>query len=163
MKRSKFLTLTLLVVIIFAGAMPVVAGGFGGMGHRHWESPGVKGLKTFLKLDLTDAQRSQLLTIIDQNQAERRNAAHKLFEARRDLFEAMHSKQFDEANLRKAFEQLSSIRENAFILRAKMIWKMKGVLTPEQISLLQERHRGDFRRMKNRHHRYDAQPEAPTS
>jgi periplasmic protein CpxP/Spy len=157
MKLSKFLTLTLAVVVIFAGAVPAIAGDFDGMGQRHWERPGFAGLKTFLKLDLTDAQKSQLINIIDKYQTERRAAAHNFFKARRDFFRAMHGKRFDEANLRKAFEQVSSIEENAFVLRAKMISEMKGVLTPEQISLLEKQHRGSFERIKHRHH---ALPEA---
>lgn len=160
MKFTKFLTLTLAVVVIFAGAVPAIAGGFNSMGPRHWERPGFAGLKTFLKLDLTNAQRSQLLKIIDKYQAERRNNAHRFFEARRDLFNAMHSEKFDEVRIRKAFEQLSSLEENRVIMRAKMISEMKGVLTPGQLSLLQKRHRGSFERTKHWHH---AQPEAPTN
>ncbi|MFZ0448424.1 MAG: Spy/CpxP family protein refolding chaperone [Desulfatiglandaceae bacterium] len=156
MKLNKFLTLTLMVVVLFAGAVPAIAGGFGGVGQRHWERPGFAGLKTFLKLDLTDAQRSQLLNIMDSYQAGRRNVAHNPFEARRNLFKAMHSEKFDEANLRKAFEQLSSIKEDAFVLRARMRSEMKAVLTPEQLSLLQKRHRGHFERAK---HRVEAPPE----
>jgi Spy/CpxP family protein refolding chaperone len=158
MKRNKFLTLTLVVVVILAGGVPAIAGGFGGMDHRHWREPGFAGLKTFLKLDLTHAQRSQLSNIIDSHQAERRNAAHNFFEARRNLFKAMNSEKFDEVNLRKAFKDLSSIKEDSFVLGARMRAEMKAVLTPEQISLLQKRQRGHFKRTK---HRVDAPPEAP--
>lgn len=180
MKLSKFFTLTLAFVVIFAGAVPAIAEGFDRMGSRHWERsgvaegfdrigprhwerPGIAALKTFLKLDLTDAQRSQLLNIIDTYQAERRRNAHNFFEARRNLAKAMHSKPFDEASYRKAFEQVSSLEENAFILRAKMISEMKGVLKPEQLSLLQKYRWGNFERMKHRHHWHRAEQEAPTS
>jgi Spy/CpxP family protein refolding chaperone len=159
MKFSKFLTLTLVVVVIFAGGAPAMAGGFGRMDHRHGGEPGFVGLKTFLKLDLKDSQRSQLLKIIDNHQAERRNTAHNFFEARRNLFKVMNSEKFDETNLRKAFERLSSIEENSFVLRARMRSEMKAVLTPEQLSLLQKRQRGHFEKTK---HRVDAPTEAPT-
>jgi Spy/CpxP family protein refolding chaperone len=149
MKRSKFLTLTLAVVVIFAGAVPAIAGGFGEKGHNQWERPGLAGLKTFLKLDLTDSQRSQLVNIIDNFEAQRRNGAHNFIEARRNLFKAMHSEKFDEANLRKAYSDLSSVKEDAFVLRARMTSEMKAVLTPEQLSMLQKLHRGRFERTKH--------------
>ncbi len=158
MKRSKFLTLTLAIVIIFAGAVPAIAGGFDGMGHGHWGRPGIAGLKTFLKLNLTDAQRSQLLKILDQYQMERKNVAHDSFEARRNLFEALHSEPFNEANVREAFERLSTIKEDSFVLRARVRSEMKAVLTPDQLALLQKRHKGNFEGIR---HRLNSPSEAP--
>jgi Spy/CpxP family protein refolding chaperone len=150
MKQSKFLTVTLVVVIILACAVPVIAGGFCGTRNGHWGKPGIAGLKIFLKLDLTDAQRSQLIHIIDTHQDAERDMGNKMFEGRRNLLRAMHSEKFNEANIRKACKQISSIREDSCVLRARLKSEMKAVLTPAQMALLQKGHRGDGKRMRHR-------------
>jgi Spy/CpxP family protein refolding chaperone len=158
MKPSKFLTLTLAIVIIFAGAVPAIAGAFDRMGHRDWGGPGIAGLKTFLELNLTDAQRSQLLNILDKYQTERKNVAHDSFKARRNLFKALHAEPFNETNVRAAFEQLSSVREDSFVLKARMLSEMKAVLTPDQIALLHKSIKDHFKGIR-RH--VQSQVEAP--
>jgi Spy/CpxP family protein refolding chaperone len=158
MKHSKFLTLTLAIAIIFAGVVPAIAGGFDGMGRGHWGRPGIAGLKTFLNLNLTDAQKSKLLNILDKYQTERKNVVRDSFEARRNLIEALHSEPFNEVNVRAAFERLSSIKEDSFILRVRMRSEMKTVLTSDQIALLQKRHKENFEGIR---HRLNAPSEAP--
>jgi len=139
MKPSKALTMVLVIVILSIGAFAATAGIFpghhrrGGMGFR------VPGLKTFIELNLSDSQRARILSIIETYQRERQDTLDSLLEARKHLSTAVHAQEFNEDNVRKAYRQVSSMEEEAFVSRAKMMAELRAVLNPEQIELLRER------------------------
>jgi Spy/CpxP family protein refolding chaperone len=71
-------------------------------------------------------------------------------ESRKNFMAAMHAEVFDEGQLRAAFKQLSSIREESIVSRGKMMSELRAVLTPEQMALLKERKAQRMERIKAR-------------
>jgi Spy/CpxP family protein refolding chaperone len=51
----------------------------------------------------------------------------------------MQADPFDEDAARKAFRQVSALREDRFVLKAKMMGELKALLTAEQRELLKEK------------------------
>jgi len=126
--------------------------------------------KIINELDLTADQKNKVDDILTKNQDERKKLRDSLREARKQFIKTVVSaKEFDEAAFRKGFQQVSSIKENLAVLRAKMIPELKAVLTPEQVGYLRGRMeaRKDFC-MKNReglrrgHHGGLAEPDMTT-
>ena len=129
----------LAVAVVLGGALVAAAGVFPGHHRRGGLGVGVMGLKTLIELNLSDSQKNQVLEILDRYQQERRDTAERLLDARKDLATAAHAEEFDENDIRRAFRQASSIQEELFVLRTKMMVELKAVLNSEQIELLRDR------------------------
>jgi len=133
------LVVGLAVAVVLGGALVAAAGVFPGHHRRGGLGVGVMGLKTLIELNLSDSQKNQVLEILDRYQQERRDTAERLLDARKDLATAAHAEEFDENDIRRAFRQASSIQEELFVLRTKMMVELKAVLNSEQIELLRDR------------------------
>lgn len=90
-------------------------------------------------LDLTADQKKKVDDMLAKNRDERKKMVDSLREGQEKLGTLISAKEFDEAAFRKAFQHVSSIKENLAVLRAKMIPELKAVLTPEQIGYLKGR------------------------
>jgi len=139
MKTKRNLVVGLAVAVVLGGALVAAAGVFPGHHRRGGLGVGVMGLKTLIELNLSDSQKNQVLEILDRYQQERRDTAERLLDARKDLATAAHAEEFDENDIRRAFRQASSIQEELFVLRTKMMVELKAVLNSEQIELLRDR------------------------
>lgn len=95
--------------------------------------------KIINELDLTADQKKKVDDILAKNQDERKKLMDSLREAQEKLNAVVSAKEFDEAAFRKDFQQVSSIKENLAVLRAKMIPELKAVLSPEQVGYLRGR------------------------
>jgi len=137
-KRHKLVVSALALAVFFSGATALAAGDFSMMGHRRHMKSGLMRMKTFLKLNLTDTQRSRMLAIIDRYQGEGKKTRERLKAARQHLMETAHAEKFNEAEARRAFQQVSAVREDLFISKMMMRAEMKGVLTPQQAALLEQ-------------------------
>jgi Spy/CpxP family protein refolding chaperone len=102
---------------------------------------GMEGCKKIInELGLTADQKKKVDDILTKNQDERKKLMDSFREAKKQFLSTVVSaKEFDEAAFRKGFQQVSSIKENLAVLRAKMIPELKAVLTPEQIGYLKGR------------------------
>jgi Spy/CpxP family protein refolding chaperone len=138
MKRKIMLMGTAALVVVVLVAFGAQAGSFG-PGHRGHGMGALMGLKTVLELKLTDAQQTALMNVMNKYQDQMENLRGDMREAGRDVRAALEASVFDEPEARKAFRAASAVREELFILSAKMLAEMKGVLTPEQLELLKER------------------------
>ena len=74
----------------------------------------------------------------------------RMIEARKKLAAVLKAEPFDEKDARNAFQEVSEVKEDLFVLRAKMMSEMKGVLSPEQLQRLQERKAQRHERIKQR-------------
>jgi Spy/CpxP family protein refolding chaperone len=119
---------------------------------------GTGGLKAVLELKLSEDQKAQLTNIIIKYQGQRAALRTSVMETRKNVVAVLKAEKFDEENARKAFRETFEIRENLFVLRAKMLSEMKAVLTPQQLQMLQERKARRHERMKN----FQAWPENPS-
>ena len=150
MKQSKTLTMVLVLVVMLVGAVATTAEVFPGHHRRGTRGFRLPGLKTFIELDLSDSQKSQVLNILEKYQRPRQDTLDSLLEARKHLATVTHAEEFNEDDVRKAYRKISSMEEELFVLRAKMMTELRAVLNPEQIELLRERRAQRTEKMRNR-------------
>ena len=148
MKSRNALTGILSALVVVAFAISAEARPFGPAFGDPGSGSALAALQTFLALKLNNAQQDQMQGILSRYQAQEGELRAKMRETRRDNWKALNATQFDEATARAAFEKASSIREEMFILRAKMMVELKSVLTPEQVNLLKERRAERMRRFE---------------
>jgi Spy/CpxP family protein refolding chaperone len=156
MKLHRILTLTLAIILTAGGA--AMAGDFSALRNRHGPRDGFIGLKTLLELKLSDSQEAELLDIITKYQNDRKEVMDSLKAAGKKLSTIVHAEEFNEEDVRKAFREASSLREELFVSRAKMMAEIKTVLNPEQIALLKER---KIRRIEKMRGLFDIGPQVP--
>ena len=139
MKSRNALTVTLAALIVFALAFSADAKPFGPAFGNREHGGALAALQTFLALKLTDAQQEQMKSIIAKYQDQGRELKTKMEEARRNTWDVLNAAPLNEGNARNAFRNASTVREEMFILRVKMMAELKSVLTPDQVNLLKER------------------------
>ena len=147
MKTTKAWAVVAAVSMAFALAFAAEARPFG---PKRGMKSGLGGLKGFLELKLSDAQQVEMMNIINKYQPEREGLRDRMMEARRNLRAVLHAEPFNEAEARKALREASAMREEIFVLRAKMMTEMRAVLTPEQKELIKERRAHRAEKMKQR-------------
>jgi Spy/CpxP family protein refolding chaperone len=136
MKFSKALTVALVLTIIFAGVVAAEAMGPGR--HHHgfdWN--------TLLKLNLSDAQKSQILSIYGKDDIKSVNTS--LWQARRSFRTALSqvtSEDSIDGIVSAYLQQVAPLQQQLLSMRAKMVYEIKAVLTPAQLQQLQLLHRG---------------------
>jgi Spy/CpxP family protein refolding chaperone len=115
--------------------------GFGMHGGMHrGMHRGMMGMNMFMDLNLSDAQKEKVQAIITKYRDQREDTADELHKTMREtMFDAIFAEEFDEAKVRKAFQESSTTREEMVVQKAKMIAEIKTVLDPEQVELLKER------------------------
>ncbi len=147
MKTKNMFMGTAVILMILGVAFGTQAEPFG-PGHRGHGMGAFMGLKTVLELKLTDAQQTALMNVMNKYQDQMATLRGDMREAEKNVRAVLQAPGFDEQEARKAFQAASAVREEQFILRAKMLAEMKGVLTPEQLELLKERRAQGFERFR---------------
>ena len=138
--KSKVLIAALALTIVLAGAFAVGAMHFGGhSGFKGVMGSRILGLKTLIQLNLSDSQKSRILSIIEKYENDIESAKNNLREARHNIRAAIQAGEFNENEIRNAYRQAAPIKEELLVMGAKMKAEMKTVLTPEQLQLLEER------------------------
>ena len=143
MKTKKIVVLAASVLFVFAVALTVQAG-IPGMG------PGMSSFKALMDLDLTEAQKGQISDILNKYQAQQEDAWEKMQEVRDIMEPVLTASEFNEANIRQACEQVSPTIQNVVVLKAKIMNEIRGVLTAEQIKVLEEKRSERNDKMKKR-------------
>jgi Spy/CpxP family protein refolding chaperone len=90
-------------------------------------------------LGLTDAQRDQIRALFDQHKAEFQTAHEAARTAREAQQTALDAATLDEGAVRAAATTLASAEADVLILTAKVKAEALQLLTPEQLTKLQER------------------------
>ena len=147
MKSTKAWAVVAAISVVFALAFAAEARPFG---PKRGMKSGLVGLKGLLELKLSEAQQGEMMNIINKYQPEREGLRNRMMEARRNLRAVLRAEPFNEGGARKAFREASVMREEMFILRARMMTELRAVLTPEQKKLIQERRAQRAERMKQR-------------
>lgn len=134
-----FTTAALALIIILAGALGAEAMGPGG--HHH--GAGLFGLKTVLQLNLSDQQKSQILSIFAKYDI--KSVRKNLWEARKNLRAQLQATS-DEGSIdgivSAYLQQVAPLQQQLLSMRAKMVYEIKAVLTPEQLQLLKQHKQG---------------------
>ncbi len=138
MRFNKTLGVSLALAVIFAGAFATRAMSFGG--HRHG---GLFGLKRVLELNLSDSQRSQIMSIFGKYDL--RSVGTNLWQARKDLRAALSQATTEDSidGIVSAYlGKIAPLQQQMLTMRAKMIYEIKAVLTPDQLQLLEQHKHG---------------------
>lgn len=158
MKANTILITTLAMAAI---AMPgsALAQGFGGPpgfgGPDEFGGPGLPFLEHMLprlaeELNLTDAQRSQIQAILDEETPAIEAMRERLRDAHQAFRESHPPGEFDEAAVRAFAESQSQTHVELMVAGARTMSRVHNVLTPEQREQLQQ--------MRGRHHRRGGPP-----
>jgi Spy/CpxP family protein refolding chaperone len=152
MNVKKVITVMVVVsmVLVFAAAFAAEARPFDPHKQKRGMGFGLGGLRAFHDLNLSDAQQESITNIINQYQNQRETLRNSMIEARKSLRVVLQAEHFNEEDARTAFREVSAVREDMFVLRAKMMAEIRAVLTPEQLELLKERKAQRLDRMKKR-------------
>lgn len=129
-----------IVGVLLAGsstaAQPPGRGGWGlgpGPGRGMMGPGGPFGLGFALgRLDVTDAQRQQIRTIVQSHRQEFQALAERRRTAQHALQAAITADPLDEAAIRSASAALAEVQADDAVLRAKVHREVFAVLTPEQ-------------------------------
>ncbi len=101
------------------------------------------------QLDLTDAQREQIETILDVHRNAAAGQRADLHAARAALADRIHADVFDEQAIRDAAAAVATIEVDIALSRATLLQQVRGVLTPEQQDRLEQLHERRFRHMSD--------------
>jgi protein CpxP len=143
-------------VFVAAGVVAALAGGTAIVAaHPPQDGPGVSGpgrgprggmrggfgggVLPLRGIDLTDAQRDQVRSIMESHKAEFEQVRTKVREGHRALASASNAQTVDEAAIRTASTTLAGAMADEAILQAKVRAEVFGILTAEQQQKLQER------------------------
>jgi Spy/CpxP family protein refolding chaperone len=72
--------------------------------------------------------------------------------ARETMHSLMTAEALDENGIRAASQDMAPIMEEMAVMRARFFFDLKGILTPEQVQQLQERHQGARERQRRHQH-----------
>jgi protein CpxP len=125
-----------LVLAMVAGAMPLLAAQDGSRGPRAGRfGRGAMAARQFGlgQLDLTDAQREQIRSIVQSHRDELTAIADRTRTARQNMQQASADNALDESSLRAASGDLATAMADGSVLRSRIRQEVFGVLTPDQL------------------------------
>ena len=109
---------------------PGMRGGPGGPG-------GMFGLP-MRELNLTDAQREQVRTIMESHRDAQKAIGDRMQAARKALHESVAADAFDENAIRAKAAEVGAVEADAAVLQAKIHGEVIAILTPEQVKKAKE-------------------------
>ena len=112
-------------------------GGPGGPGGRMGGPGGAIGIPLD-RLNLTDAQRDQVKSVVDSHEAELRTLGEKAMTARRALEHAVTADTIDEGAIRAKAADVASVESDMAVARARVHADVLQVLTSDQRAKLKE-------------------------
>lgn len=142
-KRS----LPLCLAVFFCVGLASAAFAFGpgsGMHGMEW--------RMLRQLDLTDAQKTQIETIMDTYRPQMDSLRENKRQTCEDKMAGLAGLPFDEAQARQMFQEMASVQEEMFVLRMRVRSEIRAVLTEAQIQQLEakkDRCRDDGMREKS--------------
>ncbi len=99
-----------------------------------------RGMRQMLRdLDLSDAQREQIRTIMDQQREARRAQAPAMREQAQAMRELIAAETLDEARLQELSAKQAELLSERIAQRVRMQHAILAVLTPQQREIVQQR------------------------
>ncbi len=136
------------------GMGPGMGKGFGPHDGPH-DGPGIgprgprgmdgMGMHRFMDLDLTDAQKTQLVDILTDNYKQSLEARFALIDAKKALGDVYDQDNPDQAAIVSAHEALGAATGRMAALKRGNYDRIKSILTPEQVEKLDSPRKGDRR------------------
>jgi periplasmic protein CpxP/Spy len=133
---------------------PVLAGQPG----MHHGGPGHDGgpMHMLQGLNLSDAQKAQVKSIMDEEHPKMAPLAQNSWKARQDLEQAVHAPVFDENAIRTAATQVGLAETELAVERGRLSSRIRGVLTADQQKQMDAQRQ---QRMDRHHGPWNAGPE----
>jgi Spy/CpxP family protein refolding chaperone len=94
-------------------------------------------LRLLIRLDLTDSQKHEAALILAKHRDEGKEEMEAMRKAMEALRAAMEA-ELDEEAVREVFKGVAAAGEEMAVHGAKVVAELKGILTPEQRSVLEE-------------------------
>jgi Spy/CpxP family protein refolding chaperone len=159
--KTNFKRFFLRITVVLLGCVVVAlpASAFDGGPRHHGEKGTELGFGCLKQLDLTDAQKSGISEIMEKYDPQHDALRNRIHEARQEMQTTMNGQPFDEAQVRAAYQAMNPLREELFLLNAKMKSEIRSLLTADQLKALEEkrdhwcekgRERGDHRQAMTR-------------
>jgi len=140
MKRMKhpsilFLVGGLIVIgTLCTAGMVMARGGHGGGGDRQ--------LRMLWNLDLSTEQKAAIGQLLPAYREEKDALRDKMHAARETMHTLMTAEALDENAVREASRAMAPIMEDMAVLRARFVFDLKDILSPEQVQQMQKRREG---------------------
>jgi len=137
MKRMKhpsilFLVGGLIVIgTLCTAGMVMARGGHGGGGDRQ--------LRMLWNLDLSTEQKAAIGQLLPAYREEKDALRDKMHAARETMHTLMTAEALDENAVREASRAMAPIMEDMAVLRARFVFDLKDILSPEQVQQMQKR------------------------
>ena len=118
-----------------------------GMADLAWARGGHGGgggmpLKMLWDLDLSTEQKAAVHKLLPAYRTEKEALREKMHAARETMRTLMTADALDEDGIRKASRNMAPIMEDMAVLRARFLFDLKDILSPEQVQKLRERRQG---------------------
>ncbi|MBF0509066.1 MAG: Spy/CpxP family protein refolding chaperone [Deltaproteobacteria bacterium] len=126
---KRIFIVVLVLALAFIGTVQG-AGAFGKFGH----SGGILNLLT--QLNLTDAQKQAVATILKSNQTQSQTLRANLKTAFQNLHTVINTPNATEAAVRAAYKLVAAAGEDMVVNRVNVMTQIKAVLTPDQLAQL---------------------------
>ena len=110
-------------------------------------------LKMLWDLDLSTEQKAAIGNLLPTYREEKEALREKRQAARETMRTLMTADALDENGVREASRAMAPIMEEMAVLRARFVFDLKDILSPEQVQRLQERREGAKDR-RHKHRRY---------
>ena len=135
MKRTILLAAaTLALALIISMTTSAFAGPFMGGKGGH----GFGGMRVLMQLDLSQDQKQSIYDILQKYQDKQQALRISIREHKKEFFDLTLDGNFNEEEVRQAFQESVPALEEAFILRAKIKSEIYAVLTSDQLEELQQ-------------------------
>src|SRR6266704_912339 len=119
-----------LLAVGAAVAVPARAYHHGGMSGEFGFGGGIG--RALASLDLTDDQKTQVKAILQDEGPRVEPLVDEVLRSKKALFEAVHSRTFDEKAVRAAASVSAKATTDLAVERARMVSRFRGILTDEQ-------------------------------
>lgn len=145
-RYDRFLIVGIILVGSLSTAGAVMArGGHGGEGGLP--------LRMLWDLDLSMEQKTAIRGMLPAYREEKDALQDKMHAARQTMHALMTADALDEDGIREASRTMAPIMEEMALLRARFVFDLKDILTPEQVAQLQARREGAMER-RHQHRRF---------
>jgi Spy/CpxP family protein refolding chaperone len=114
--------------------------------------PGFGGgiARALASLDLTDEQKAQVKAILKDEEPRVEPLMDDMLRSKKALFDAVHARTFDEKAVRSAASSSARATTELSVERARMVSRLRDLLTDEQQERLETIHRQFEERLENR-------------
>ncbi len=135
--REQNIAVALFLGLVLVAAIALGTAAFaaekGEPGHHKGAGGEFMGPKGFFKdLNLTKAQKHDIAIILKDHRQDMKENMANMRTARKNLFAAVHSPEYNEQAVRDAAREVSRWEENMAVQRAQVHSQIQKVLTPEQ-------------------------------